>query len=201
MGVIGPQEVQGMMDILDSVQRAERTGKAPPGSYQQQLDDFESQYEHSMDRTGTNPADGFTGRIDGGVTRAPWRGEYDMPGNFDRRQKMANSMAEDAAMRESMRYSRRRGEDEPEGSFALSKYPGSEMDIMRVEKGFGSWGPASTFMDPQERMALEEKSERWAKHQRELLGMNTEGADEFRSRREAERGLTGRDRMRYIMGR
>jgi hypothetical protein len=149
---------------------------------------------------GTSYSEGYSGRLDGGVTRAPWNqsGGY---GNFERRQQMGNSLAEDAAMRESMRYSRRRREDEPEGSFALSKYPGSEMDIMRVEKGFGSWGPASTFMDPQERMALQEKSERWAKHQRELLGMNTEGADEFRSRRTAERGLSGRDRMRYIMGR
>lgn len=200
MPVIGPQEVQGMMDILDSVQRAERQGKLPPGSYQQQLNDFESQYDYSSPGA-TSGGDGFSGRIDGGVTRAPWRGEHEMTGAFERRQGMANSMAEDAAMRESMRYSRRRREDEPEGSFALSRYPGAEMDITRTEKGFGSWGPAATFMDPQERMALQEKAERWAKHSRERLGMNTEGADEFRSRREAERGLSGRDRMRYIMGR
>lgn len=199
MGVIGPQEVQGMMDILDSVQRAERSGKVPPGSYQQRLDDFEREYDYSS--SGTDITQGFSGRIDGGVTRAPWRGEHEMTGAFERRQGMANSMAEDAAMRESMRYSRKRREDEPEGSFALAKYPGVEMDIDRVQKGLGSWGHAATFMDSQERKALQEKADRWAKHQRELLGINTEGADEFRSRREAERGLSGRERMRYIMGR
>lgn len=40
--------------------------------------------------------DGFTGRIDGKVFDAPWRGEFDMPGNFEREQRMANSLAEDA---------------------------------------------------------------------------------------------------------
>jgi hypothetical protein len=40
--------------------------------------------------------DGFTGRIDGKVFDAPWRGEFDMPGNFERRQRMSNSLAEDA---------------------------------------------------------------------------------------------------------
>ncbi|HET6454987.1 MAG TPA: hypothetical protein VFI02_11335 [Armatimonadota bacterium] len=42
--------------------------------------------------------DGFTGRIDGKVFDAPWRGEFDMPGNFERRQRMSNSMANDAML-------------------------------------------------------------------------------------------------------
>jgi hypothetical protein len=41
---------------------------------------------------------GFEGNIAGEVVRAPWSGEYDMPGNFERRQRMANSLAEDAAL-------------------------------------------------------------------------------------------------------
>lgn len=39
---------------------------------------------------------GFSGSATGEVTGAPWRGEFDMPGNFERKQKIANAMAEDA---------------------------------------------------------------------------------------------------------
>lgn len=35
---------------------------------------------------------------------APWRGEYDMPGNFERRQTMANSLAADEALRQGLSY-------------------------------------------------------------------------------------------------
>ena len=200
MPTLGPQDVESIMDLLESVQRAEAQGKVPAGSYQRYLNQFESEFEFNLP-SGPRGEQGFTGRLDGQVTRAPWRGEHDMPGNFERRQKMANSMAEDAAMRESMRYSRKRGEDEPEGSYALSNYPGAALDIARVEGGFGSWGHAANFMDPQERMALQEKAKSWGQHQRKLLGMNTEDAGDFRGRRQAERGMQGRDRMRYLMRR
>ena len=76
------------------------------------------------------------------------------------------------------------------------------MDIERVEKGFGSWGPAANFMDPQERMALQEKAKAWADHQRKLLGMpGRESPREFMGRNRAVRGLGNRDRMRYLSGR
>lgn len=42
--------------------------------------------------------DGFTGRIDGQVMEAPWEGSNLLPGNFERRQRMANSMANDAML-------------------------------------------------------------------------------------------------------
>ena len=40
--------------------------------------------------------DGFTGRIDGQVMEAPWESSNLLPGNFERRQRMSNSLAEDA---------------------------------------------------------------------------------------------------------
>jgi hypothetical protein len=195
----GPQEVNEIMSILDAVYKAEAAGKVPPGTYESRMAELESQYEYSMP-TGRDASDGFSGRIDRQVTPAPWRGEYDMPGNFERGQRMANSMAEDAALRESMKYARRRGDDEPTGTYALSRYPGAEQNIWRVEHGFGGqgYGARPELMSQDERMAYEEGTAEWAKHQRMLLGMEEPGAQLERAR--AGRGLSGRDRLNYFHG-
>lgn len=42
--------------------------------------------------------DGFTGRIDGQVMEAPWESSNLLPGNFERRQRMSNSLANDAML-------------------------------------------------------------------------------------------------------
>lgn len=196
---MGPQDVQGIMEMLDAMQRAEAAGKLPAGSTQRRLQELESEYEYNLPQ-GRRGEQGFSGRIGNpDPVRAPWRGENDMSGNFERRQGMADSMANDAMLGRLLGYKRKRGEDEPEGSMVLANYPGSEMDITRAEKGFGSWGHAANFMDPQERQALEAKAKKWGQYQRELLGTDTEGADEYRGRRRAEHGMRGRDRMRYMM--
>ena len=201
MPTMGPQDVQGIMEMLDAMQRAEASGKLPPGSTQRRLQELESEYEYNLPQ-GQRGEQGFSGRIGNpDPVRAPWRGEYDRSGNFERRQTMANSMANDVALGRELSYSRKREEGEPEGSMVLANYPGAAMDIARVEQGFGSWGHAANFMDPQERMELQEKAKKWGEYQRKLLGIDTEGADEYRGRRQAERGLRGRDRTRYMMRR
>ncbi len=200
MPTMGPQDVQGIMEMMDAIQQAEAQGKLPPGSSERRLQELQAQFEFGGGGTGRSANEGFTGRIGNpDAVRAPWRGEYDMPGNWERGQKMSDSMANDAMLGKLLGYKRKRGEGEPEGSMVLANYPGAEMDIARTEKGFGSWGHAANFMDPQERMALQEKAKKWAQYQRELLGTDTEGADEYRGRRRAEHGLKGRDRMRYLM--
>lgn len=199
MPTMGPQDVQGIMEMLDAVQRAEAAGKLPPGSYDQRLQQLESEYEYNLPQ-GQRGEQGFSGRIGNpDPVRAPYRGEHDRSGNFERRQTMADSMANDAMLGRLLGYKRKREEGEPEGSMVLANYPGAEMDIARVEQGYGSWGHAANFMDSQERMALQEKAKKWGQYQRELHGTDTESPRDFRGRRSAERGLSGRDRMRYMM--
>ena len=202
MPTMGPRDVQGIMEMLDAIQQAEARGKLPPGSSQRRLQDLEAQFEYGGGGTGQSANEGFTGRIGNpDAIRAPWAGEYDMPGNWERGQKMADSLANDAMLGRLLGYKRKRREDEPEGSMALANYPGAEMDIARVERGFGSWGHAANFMDPQERMALQEKAKRWGQYARERIGIDRESPGDFRQRRRAERSLSGRDRMRYLMRR
>ena len=148
-------------------------------------------------------AEGFTGYIGNPkAEKAPWQGEYDMPGNYGRRQNMANSMANDAMLRNELSYTRKREADEPEGSFALSRYPGVEQHINFIEQGFGSWGHASNFMDSQELQALRAKATEWAEYQRGLLGLPQKvGRKEFRAGGRAKRSMSLRDRMGYLAGR
>ena len=66
---------------------------------QEAMNDLQRESEYGMRMPGDRPEnDTLQGNIDGDVMRAPWRGEFDMPGNFERRQSMANSLAEDAAL-------------------------------------------------------------------------------------------------------
>ena len=49
----------------------------------------------------------------GRTVRAPWRGQFDMPGNFERKQNMANSMGQDALLREGLSYQYGHKEGDP----------------------------------------------------------------------------------------
>ena len=96
-----PQRVMDIIGQLDSLSKVkpknEEEAIGLQQARQQLMNEMKSASEGmgQMD-PGALEGDGFTGRIDGQVIDAPWRGEYDMPGNFERRQKMANSLAEDA---------------------------------------------------------------------------------------------------------
>ena len=201
-------EMENMMLMLDELMKPAMQNKLraagidPEQAREEFLSEMKSMSEYNTSRSPF--AEGFTGRIGNpDPVRAPWRGEYDMSGNFERRQDMADSMANDARLGMELGYSRKRGKDEnePEGSYLLSNYPGAAQDINMVEQGLGSWGHAANFMDSHERMALEQKAKAWAEHQRKLLGINTESPDDFRARNRASGGRSGRDRMRYLMRR
>ena len=62
---------------------------------------MEQESEYSG-RSTTGTGDGFRGSASGEVMRAPWRGEHEMPGNFERQQSMGNSLAEDALIRQGL---------------------------------------------------------------------------------------------------
>ena len=140
MPLLSPQDVQGIMEMLESVQQAEAAGKAPPGTYEQVLGQVESEFEYSGSPPGRSANDGFTGDWTGAdPVRAPYRGEHDMPGNWERGQSMANSMAEDAMLREALGSKRKRTEDDYlEGQFPLAKYPGIENTIDVAAAGMGN---------------------------------------------------------------
>jgi len=208
-------EMENMMSMLDAIKSAgaqEKLVKAgmDPARAREQLQTAERELlgqmrslsEFTIQR---DPfAEGFTGYIGNPpAEKAPWStSEYDMPGNYERRQKMANSMANDARLGMELGYTRKRREDEPEGTYALSKYPGVEQHINFVEQGFGSWGPASNFMNSQELQALREKAKEWAEYQRGLLGLPQRvDRKEFMAGNRAKRGMSGRERMRYMGGR
>jgi hypothetical protein len=89
--------------------------------------------------------------------RAPWRGEFDMPGNFERNQSMANSLAEDEALRTGLSHSFRYDPTKPygvevfKGSPAQSAMFSDDQKASMKEKLFfsgppewsqspGSWG-------------------------------------------------------------
>lgn len=196
MPVMGPQDVQGIMEMLNSIQEAEAAGKLPPGSYERALGEAEHEFERSGSPPGRSANEGFTGRIGNpDPVRAPWRGEYDMPGNFERSQHMANSMANDAMLRELMGSKRARTEaDDVEGAFALSRYPGIESVIWGAEAGMGPVGAGAgsgQAMTPES--AAERK--RWARKQRELLGMDRRiGIGEMRGFRRGTKGMGAREK-------
>lgn len=202
MPTLAPQDVQGIMEMLQAVQEAEAAGKMPPGSYERALGEAEYEFERSGSPPGRSANEGFTGRIGNPKpTKAPWRGEYDMPGNFERQQHMANSMANDAMLRELMGSSRKRTEaDDVPGTFALARYPGIEHAIAVAETG-----QAPTGMMPDHRPESAAYRRAWARKQRELLGMDRRiGAREMRGFRRGTKGMGAREKRqafkRFLRG-
>ena len=194
MPLLGPQDVQGIMEMLEAVQDAEAKGKLPPGSYDQAVGQMESEFERSGSPPGRSGNDGFTGRIGNpDPVRAPWRGEHDMPGNFERGQHMANSMANDAMLRELMGSSRKRTEEDgPAGTYALARYPGLENAIAGAEMGMAPAGSGSGM--PATPGSVAERK-RWARIQRMKLGMDRAiGRGEHRGFQRAMKGRGAKQR-------
>lgn len=201
--VMSPQDVQGIMEMLDAVQKAEAAGKLPPGSAQAARDQMESEFEYSGRSVGRSANQGFTGAIGNpDPVRAPWRGEYDMPGNFERQQHMANSMANDAMLRELLGSERRRTEeDDVEGTFALSRYPGIESAIAGAEGGMAPAGMMPDMGSAKDKYMAAEKRRRWARKQRELLGMDRRiGRGEWKSFRRGMKGRGAREKLKAFRG-
>lgn len=95
-----PQRVTDIFAQIDSLSKIKpKTEEEAYGLAQakQELMNEAQRASEGMDQMDTRALEGdeFTGRIDRQVFDAPWRGEFDMPGNFERRQRMANSLAED----------------------------------------------------------------------------------------------------------
>lgn len=198
MPTLSPQDVEGMYDMIEALRKGEARERnpLPPGTADRYISQLRSEFEFSGSPPGQSANEGFTGDwTNPDPTPAPWRGEYDMPGNFERQQSMANSMAEDAMLREALGSERKRTkEDDVEGVFALSRYPGVDYAIWGAESGLAPAGlgmGASDFMgDPEDQRERAAKRKRWAKKQRELLGMDRRiGGDEWKSFR---RGMKGR---------
>jgi hypothetical protein len=193
MGVMGPQDVRAIMDMLESIQEAEAAKKMPPGSHDRALAEVEYQFEGSGSPPGRSANQGFTGRIGNpDPVRAPWRGERDLPGNFERSQHMADSMANDAMLREVLGYKRGRTEDDDvEGTFALARYPGIESAIWGAEAGLAPRGYSGGGLSPEQQGA----QRRWARKQREILGMDRRiGREEHRGFQRAMKGQGAKQR-------
>jgi len=186
MPVLGPQDVQGIMEMIEALQEGEARERnpLPPGTAQRFIDQMESDFEFSGSPPGRSANQGFTGRIGNpDPVRAPWRGEYDMPGNFERQQHTADSMANDAMLREVLGSERRRTEEDYlEGTFPLAKYPGVEHAIGVAEAGMQPAGGGGGIMTPESA----EERRRWARRARELLGM--------------DRRITGREHRGFRRG-
>jgi hypothetical protein len=85
----------GLLDILDRL--------ASDGDAEGYWAMMESARQASEERLPTERGgSGFSGAMDGSVIRAPWRGEHDMPGNFERGQRTGNSLVNDALLREGL---------------------------------------------------------------------------------------------------
>lgn len=198
---MSPYEVQNIMASIDALQKMEAQGKTPPGSTEAALQGLRNRFEFSGKSVGDSANEGFTGRWTGEEpVRAPWRGEYDMPGNFERSQNMADSLAEDAMLRESMKYSYRlpKGDETPPGTYALARYPGIEHDIWAQEAGFAPKGMQNPmYRSPQQQQAEMAGRKRWAEHQRKLLGMGRPiDAREWRKFNRGMKGSGAKERSR-----
>lgn len=208
MPLVSPQDVRSIMEMLEAVQRAEASGKAPVGSSDRYLGEMEAEFEYSGRPPGRSANEGFTGRIGNpDPVRAPWRGEYDMPGNFERSQHMADSMANDAMLRELLGSRRARTEaDDVEGTFAAARYPGLEYAINVAASGSGPPGStAGIFMSPQQARAYADERKRWAAKQRELVGMDRQiGRREWGGFRRGTKGMGAREKRqafkRFLRG-
>lgn len=167
MAVLSPQEVQAIMEMLDAVQGAESSGKAPPGSYDRALGQIRDEYEWGGGGQSAN--EGFTGMIGNPEP-------FGLPGgndsNFRRKQHMANSMANDAMLREMMGSSRRRTEEDgPDATYALADYPqlGFATDV--AKSGIGPTGSmAEIFMSPHEQVDYANQRRDWGYRQEAKFG-------------------------------
>jgi hypothetical protein len=89
----------GVLGLLREL--GQLAGKQDKTGYWNRLREAKYADEHMpTERRGSS----WSGAADGEVIRAPWRGEYDMPGNFERGQRMGNSLANDALLREGLSY-------------------------------------------------------------------------------------------------
>lgn len=90
----------GAMSLLDALAKLRNSGRHEDAWRLMEGARQESELSGRGDRF----SDGFSGAVDGEVIDAPWRGTYDMPGNFERGQRMANSMANDALLDSGLSY-------------------------------------------------------------------------------------------------
>jgi hypothetical protein len=213
---MGPQQAQDIYEIIQAAQEAEaqwqqaareaaiagRPAPPKPPGVDQVISGLENEFENTMPAGRTGISEGFTGRFDNpDPVRAPWRGEYDMPGNFERYQSMANSMAEDAALREAMGSSRRRTEeDDVEGRFALARYPGAEVPIWQALQGRTPAGWIDTGGTPQQKQARADERRAWGREAMEKLGTKYIDRDKWSGFLRSMRGRGARERRAGFRG-
>lgn len=188
MPVMTPYDVKGIFDILEALEKLEAAEKVPPGTTEAKMRELQDQYGGAMPTAGTSANEGYSGFWTGeDPIEAPWGNDP----NFRRRQSMANSMAEDAMLREMLGSRRARTKDDKvEGTFAAAWYPGIDMAIWRAESGLGPVGTRGQ-MTPE----MTEAYKRWGAQQREYLGMPRRiGGKEWDRYRTATKGMGARER-------
>lgn len=89
-----------ILNLLESLGGLAGDGDAE--GYVNALYDARNRYERQLPQE--RRGDGWSGAYDGEVIRAPWRGEFDMPGNFERGQRMGNSLANDVMLDNELSY-------------------------------------------------------------------------------------------------
>jgi hypothetical protein len=160
-----------MFDILQALEKAEMQKKVPPGTTEAKLHELSTQYEYGNEGTSANR--GFTGRIGNpDPIQAPWSATPDFS-NFERRQHMADSMANDALLRELMGYRRARTEEDPgEGQYALARYPYLGHAMGAARGGMGGVGQLAPMgMSPDAAREYTSGRRQWAEDQAALLGL------------------------------
>jgi len=196
MPLFSPQDIEGIMEMLESL---------PPEMRQQGIQSLQSQSEYSMPGERTGVSSGYTGRFDNpDPIRAPWAGEHDMPGNFKRGQSMANSMAEDAAIREALGGGRRKREEgEAEGYYTDYMFPGARGQEFAVGMGGGHMGSgAGVGLSPEQQRRARAQEQEFARQQRMRWGVEgPRDAKEFRGRNRRESGMSASDRVNRYLGR
>lgn len=107
----------GALSLLDALANLRNSGRHEEAAWLMDQARRESELGGRVDRF----SDGFSGTVDGEVIDAPWRGQYDMPGNFERGQRTANSMANDALLDAGLSYEY---EYDPEAGVPVVYQPG-----------------------------------------------------------------------------
>ena len=175
----------------EAAARAQAAGKMPPPA-PPHPDDVAAQFRDQQRDIGASATEGFSGQIGNpDAIEAPWGDDS----NFRRRQHMANSMANDALLGTLLGSKRgRTNEDGPEGTYAMTDYPGLKHAIDTAASGVDVRGGLMTPESVEER-------KRWAAEQARRLGMDRRiGSDEWKNYRRGTQGMGAKQRRQAFKG-
>lgn len=182
---------QAYQQWREAAARAQAAGKVPPPA-PPHPDEIAEQFRVESRDAGASATEGFSGRFGSpDPIPAPWGDDS----NYERRQRMADSMANDAMLGILMGSKRSRTkEDGPGGTYALSDYPGLKHAIDVAASGVDVRGGLMTPESAAER-------KRWAAEQSRRLGMDRRiGRDEWGGFRRATKGRGAKQRRAAFQG-